>query len=98
MGRVGVSRRRPERRAPRQRRARHTVDAVLDAVARVVKREGLARVPTNRIAEAAGVSVGSIYQYFADKRAIFQALRDRHVAEMGQLIERRLVEHAQAPL
>jgi AcrR family transcriptional regulator len=84
----------PRRRAPTQRRGRQTVDAVLDAVTRVLEREGAARVTTNRIAAAAGVSIGSVYQYFADKRAILEALRDRHVAEMGQLIERRLVEHA----
>jgi AcrR family transcriptional regulator len=89
---------RPLRRLPRQRRAHDTVEAVLDAVSRVLEREGAARLTTNRIAEAAGVSIGSLYQYFADKRAILIALRDRHVAEMAQLVERRLVEHAEAPL
>jgi len=88
----------PPRRVPRQRRARTTVEAVLDAVARVIKREGTARLTTNRIAEAAGVSIGSLYQYFADKHAILVALRDRHVAEMGALVERRLVDHAAATL
>jgi AcrR family transcriptional regulator len=83
---------------PRQRRARATVEAVLDAVTRVVKREGTARLTTNRIADAAGVSIGSVYQYFADRRAILTALRDRHVAEMSQLVERRLVDHAGATL
>jgi len=89
---------RSRRRVPRQRRAHETVEAVLDAVTRVLAREGAARLTTNRIAAAAGVSVGSVYQYFADKRAILTALRDRHVAEMAQLVERRLVEHAEAPL
>jgi AcrR family transcriptional regulator len=93
-----MAKKRPRRRAPTQRRGRQTVDAVLDAVARVLKRVGAARITTNRIAAAAGVSIGSVYQYFPDKRAILEALRDRHVAEMGQLIERRLVEHAGAPL
>jgi AcrR family transcriptional regulator len=83
---------------PRQRRARETVAAVLDAVIALVQREGVAAVTTNRIAEVAGVSVGSIYQYFPDKRAIFAALHDRHVAQIGQLVERTLVEHAAAPL
>ncbi len=86
------------RRVPRQLRAKQTVEAVLDAVARVLKRDGAARVTTNRIAEVAGVSVGSVYQYFPDKRAIFVALRDRHVAEMTQLIEHRLVQNAAASL
>lgn len=88
----------PRRRVPRQRRAHATVEVVLDAVTRVIKRNGTARLTTNRIAAAAGVSIGSVYQYFADKRAIFVALRDRHVAEMGQLVERRLIDHAGAPL
>ncbi len=86
------------RRIPRQRRAHDTVEAVLDAVTRVLAREGPARLTTNRIAEVAGVSIGSVYQYFADKHAILVALRDRHVDEMARLVERRLVEHAAAPL
>ena len=79
-------------------RAKQTVEAVLDAVARVLKRDGPTRVTTNRIAEVAGVSVGSLYQYFPDKRAIFVALRDRHVAEMARLIEHRFVQNAAVSL
>jgi len=57
------------------------------------------RVPGhNRIAEVAGVSIRSVYQYFPDKRAIFVALHDRHVEQVGQLVERTLVEHAAASL
>ena len=48
------------RKEPRQRRARDTVEAVLDAVVRILKREGFEAVTTNRIAEVAGVSFGSI--------------------------------------
>jgi AcrR family transcriptional regulator len=88
----------PRRRQPQQLRARQTVEAVLDAVTRVLKREGLAGVTTNRIAEIAGVSIGSLYQYFPDKRAIFIALRDRHVAQMGRLVESKLVDNAAATL
>ena len=84
------------RRTPRQQRARHTVEAVLDAATRIMKREGVDAVTTNRVAEVAGVSVGSIYQYFPDKRAIFLALHDWHAEEMGRLVERALVEHAAA--
>jgi hypothetical protein len=58
------------RRRPKQRRAHQTVEAVLDAVARVLKREGVNAVTTNRIAEVAGVSIGSVYQYFPDKRSL----------------------------
>jgi AcrR family transcriptional regulator len=87
-----------KRRQPQQRRAQQTVEAVLDAVARVLKREGVAGVTTNRIAEVAGVSIGSLYQYFPDKRAIFAALRDRHVDAMARLVESKLVAQASHPL
>jgi AcrR family transcriptional regulator len=86
------------RRQPKQRRSRQTVEAVLDAVVRILKRDGIDGVTTNRIAEVAGVSIGSVYQYFPDKRAIFLALHDRHVDEIGRLIEARLVEHAESSL
>ena len=82
------------RRAPRQGRSRQTVDAVLAAVPRVIRREGVDAVTTNRIAEAAGVSIGSLYQYFPDKKAIFSALHERHVEDVRQVIERAIAEHA----
>jgi len=88
----------PSRRRPRQQRALQTVEAILAAVERVLKRRGLEGVTTNRIAEAAGVSIGSVYQYFPDKRAIFTALHDRHVETIARLIDRTLVEQAAAPL
>jgi AcrR family transcriptional regulator len=86
------------RRQPRQRRARQTVEAILDAVVRVLKREGFDAVTTNRIAEVAGVSIGSVYQYFPDKRAIFVALHQRHLAAVDRLIEAKLVEYAASSL
>ncbi len=86
------------RRQPKQRRARLTVDAVLDAVARILKRGGPDAVTTNRIAEVAGVSIGSVYQYFPDKRAIYTALHQRHIEEIDRLVETTLVTNAAAPL
>jgi AcrR family transcriptional regulator len=86
------------RRRPTQRRARQTVEAVLDAVVRMLKREGVAAITTNRIAEVAGVSIGSLYQYFPDKQAIFVALHQRHVEQIDRMVERTLVEHAESPL
>lgn len=82
------------RRQPKQRRARQTVDAVLEAVVRVLKREGFDAITTNRVAEVAGVSIGSVYQYFPDKRAIFCALHQRHIQEIDRIVETTLVEHA----
>lgn len=84
------------RREPKQQRSRRTVDDVLEAVRLVVKRHGTRAITTNRIAEAAGVSVGSLYQYFPDKRAIFTAIHDRHVADVRQVIEQTMA--ACAPL
>lgn len=86
------------RRVPRQRRARHTVEAVLDSVVRILKREGIAAVTTNRVAEVAGVSIGSVYQYFPDKRAIFIALHERHIEAIDRMVEAKLLEHANSPV
>lgn len=86
------------RREPKQQRARHTVDAVLQAVPLVVKRHGAQALTTNRIAEVAGVSVGSLYQYFPDKRSIFAALHDRHVDEVRQVMRQTTADCASAPL
>lgn len=86
------------RREPKQKRSQQTVDTVLDAVAVVVKRHGVQAITTNRIAEAAGVSVGSLYQYFPDKRAIFTALHDRHVDEVRQTIEQTMAAYRSARL
>jgi AcrR family transcriptional regulator len=88
----------PIRRKPKQRRAQQTVEAVLDAVVRILKRDGIDGVTTNRVAEIAGVSIGSVYQYFRDRRSIFAALHDRHVEQMARLVETTLVENAAAPL
>lgn len=86
------------RREPKQQRSRQTVDCLLEAVQLVVKRHGTQAITTNRIAEAAGVSVGSLYQYFPDKRAIFTALHDRHVDDVRQVIGQTTAAYASAPL
>lgn len=83
----------PVRREPKQSRALQTVEAVFIAVPRVLAKHGANALTTNRIAETAGVSIGSLYQYFPDKRAIFAGLYDRHTAEVRQLIERTVAEH-----
>jgi AcrR family transcriptional regulator len=88
----------PRWRKPQQLRARQTVDAVLDAVIRILRREGFGAVTTNRIAEVAGVSIGSVYQYFPHKRAIFSALHQRHIDVIDRLINATLVEHASSSL
>ncbi|CAM5401087.1 TetR family transcriptional regulator [Thauera mechernichensis] len=60
----------PLRRSPTQSRATATLRAIREAALRILKEEGHARLTTNRIAEVAGVSIGSLYQYYTDKHAI----------------------------
>lgn len=86
------------RREPRQQRSRRTVDDLLEAVQLVVKRHGTQAITTNRIAEAAGVSVGSLYQYFPDKRAILSALHERHVDDVRQVMEQTVASGMSGPL
>jgi len=86
------------RRRPTQVRARETVNAILDAVIRLLKRRGAAAISTNRIAEAAGVSIGSVYQYFPDKRAIFIALHERHVEQVDRVLAQKISHSAGEPL
>lgn len=74
------------RRRAKQDRAKQTLGVVLEAAARVLQREGYARATTNRIAEVAGVSVGTIYQYFSDKDEIFDALIQREIASLIRLL------------
>lgn len=69
------------RKQPVQRRSKATVDAVLVAAAQVFEAHGYAAGTTNRIAERAGVSIGTLYQYFPSKEAIAVALLERHIAD-----------------
>ena len=78
------------RKAPRQARSQATVKAILDAAARVLVERGYAATTTNLVAERAGVSVGSLYQYFPNKDALIAALHDRHAREMNEVIDRTL--------
>ncbi len=65
------------RKAPRQRRSQHTVASILEAAAQVLETQGLAGFTTNAVAERAGVSIGSLYQYFPSKDALTLALLQR---------------------
>jgi AcrR family transcriptional regulator len=78
------------RKHPRQARAKATVDCLLIAAQRILAKEGIAAFTTNRVAVVAGVSVGSLYQYFPNKKAIAAAL----LAQPGGEVEavRRLAE------
>jgi len=69
------------RKLPKQARSEATVEAILEAAAQIFERYGYAAGTTNRIAERAGVSIGSLYQYFPNKDTILIALVRRHLVE-----------------
>jgi len=75
------------RKNPKQERSRATVDAILEATARVLVEVGYERASTNRIARIAGVSIGSLYQYFPGKEALVAALVERHVDRITALLD-----------
>jgi AcrR family transcriptional regulator len=70
------------KKQPRQARSRALVEAVIDAAAHILVEAGEAGLTTNHIAERAGVSIGSLYQYFPDKTAVLAALFERHHADI----------------
>src|SRR5262245_6734629 len=85
------------RKRPLQTRSRRTVDAVLRAAAQVFARRGYAGGTTNHIAERAGVSIGTLYEYFPNKDALLVALMERHIREGEAVLERAAAEIAAAP-
>ncbi len=86
------------RKKPVQGRSRVTVEAIVEAAARLFVRDGYANTTTNRIAELAGVSVGSLYEYFPNKASILLALLQRQVEGMLSLMQTRLAAVRGAPL
>lgn len=70
------------RKQPRQARSRATVKAITSAAARVLGDRGWAGFTTNEVAEVAGVSIGSLYQYFPDKRSLTEAVRREHLDDV----------------
>ena len=86
------------RKAASQERSRLTVSALLEATARILVREGFDKASTNRIAEVAGVSVGSLYQYFPNKESLIAALIDRHNQDVAQLVRAELAQAVGLPI
>jgi AcrR family transcriptional regulator len=72
----------PMRKEPRQARSRATVEAIVQAGARVLGDRGLAGFTTNEVADVAGVSIGSLYQYFPDRLSLIEAIRRRHLDDV----------------
>ena len=81
-----------------QARSKATVDAILEATARILVKDGYDHTSTNKVAEAAGVSIGSLYQYFPSKEALVAALIERHMEEMTTVVAEAAVRLRDAPL
>lgn len=81
---------RSPRNQPQQSRSRATVALILDAAIRIFEREGSDAASTSRIAEVAGVSVGTLYQYFQNRDAILDALQDREFERATAMMQRVL--------
>ncbi|HEX4339541.1 MAG TPA: TetR/AcrR family transcriptional regulator [Polyangiaceae bacterium] len=75
-----------------------TVDAILKATAHILVKEGYDRASTNKIAATAGVSIGSLYQYFPSKEALVAAIADRHLNEMMTLLQSEIPTLVTMPL
>lgn len=80
------------RKRPRQARATVTLDAIIEATIQVLLSEGLHRLTTTRVAERAGVSVGTMYQYFPHKQALLYALNERYLDIVAGKVEKACQE------
>jgi AcrR family transcriptional regulator len=81
-----------------QARSRATVDALIEATARILVREGFDKASTNRIATEAGVSVGSLYQYYPSKEALVAAVIKRHNDDLMAVVRAALADVEALPI
>jgi AcrR family transcriptional regulator len=89
---VGSSLHLSPRKQPQQKRAKDTWAAILEAAAAVFAEQGYSGTTTNKIAIRAGVSIGSLYQYFPNKDAILAGLRKRHLSDVQSVVERSMLK------
>lgn len=75
------------RKEPNQERAKETVETIVAATAHILEKDGFENISTNKIAEKAGVSIGSLYQYFPTKDAIFNFMMERYMKSQTALID-----------
>ena len=81
-----------QRKTPTQARARATIEAIFEATARIIERDGLAALSTNLIAERTGISIGTLYEYFPNKDAILIAMARRRLAEDERSVRQAISE------
>src|SRR3954447_1787604 len=86
------------RKQPQQARSNELVAAILDAAVQVLAKEGAQRFTTARVAERAGVSVGSLYQYFPNKAAILFRLQSDEWRQTSDLLRDILEDERKSPL
>jgi len=86
------------RKKASQDRSRATVDALIEATARILVKEGFDKASTNHIAATAGVSVGSLYQYFPSKESLVAAVMERHSMELMRAVRGTAAEVAALPM
>ncbi|MEM1433434.1 MAG: TetR/AcrR family transcriptional regulator [Pseudomonadota bacterium] len=80
--------RKPLRRKPKQVRSGETYMVIVEAAAHVLLKHGYAKATTNRIAARAGVSIGSLYQYFDSKDAVFVAIMENYIEQLANAVQR----------
>lgn len=85
------------RKLPQQDRSRLTVAAILDATTHILTAEGYDNATTNRIAERAGISIGSLYQYFPNKESLMAALMEQHSNDIAAVVESKLQQLFDVP-
>src|ERR1044072_3070330 len=86
------------RKSPVQARSTATIDALHVAAIQVLTREGLSRCTTTRIAARAGMSGGSLYQYYPDRDALLAAVLERHLDGITTAVERACSDHRGKPV
>jgi AcrR family transcriptional regulator len=86
------------RKQPLQARSQATVNAIFEATIQVLLAEGLQKLTTVKVAERAGVSVGTLYQYYPHKQALLYAVLQRHLARVGEAVAQAARSVHGAPL
>lgn len=94
---MGLKTRNKPRKMPRQARARATFEAIIEAAEQVLRRDGLESLTATSVAERAGVSVGSLYQYFPNKEAILEIVAVRRIGELRRSVIGILAENRAEP-
>jgi len=81
------------RKMPVQARSAVTVEAIAEATIQVLLSHGMDRLTTTRVAERAGVSVGTLYQYYPNKQALLFAVLETHMGRVAQMVEDVCLAH-----